>query len=97
MNVGEIIKDRQPRYGSFKQRALIVQSLKNVMQSAPNWAVLSADQRQALEMMAEKVSRILNGNHNDLDSWRDASGYPQLIVDRLEIEQRDEFAGDQLP
>ena len=97
MSAAEIIANRAPRYGKFADRARIVQGLKQVMELSPNWIILPADQRQALEMMAEKISRILNGNHNDIDSWRDASGYPQLVVDRLEEQQATEFSEDHVP
>lgn len=41
------------------------------------------DQKEALEMIASKIARILNGNTNNEDSWRDIAGYATLVADRL--------------
>jgi hypothetical protein len=48
-----------------------------------NWALLSASQKEALEMIAHKIGRILNGDPNYDDSWRDIAGYAELIVKQL--------------
>ena len=44
---------------------------------------LSPDQREALEMIAHKIARILNGDPDYADSWHDIAGYAQLVADRL--------------
>lgn len=46
--------------------------------------ILEADQREALDMNAHKVARILNGDPHYSDSWRDISGYATLVADRLD-------------
>ena len=45
---------------------------------------LMPDQEEALTMICNKISRIVNGNPNHLDSWKDIAGYAQLVADRLE-------------
>lgn len=49
---------------------------------------LTPDQREALEMIAHKIGRILNGDPDYADSWRDIAGYAQLVCDRLEGVER---------
>jgi hypothetical protein len=44
---------------------------------------LMPDQREALEMIAHKIARIVNGDPNYADSWLDIAGYAQLVADRL--------------
>lgn len=44
---------------------------------------MSADQQESLEMIAHKIGRILNGDPDYSDSWRDIAGYAQLVADRL--------------
>ena len=51
------------------------------------WNSLAPDQRECLEMIAHKIGRILNGDPNYDDSWRDIVGYAQLVVNRLVTEQ----------
>jgi hypothetical protein len=82
------LQERGNRYGSFDGHAAITQTLKEVMNNSvdeveTNWALLSASQKEALEMIAHKIGRILNGDPNYDDSWRDIAGYAELIVKQL--------------
>ncbi len=82
--IGDTLKERGERYGNFKGHAKIAQGLKCVMHRAPNWSALDADKKEALEMVAHKIGRILNGDPNYKDSWHDIVGYCKLIDDTLE-------------
>lgn len=42
------------------------------------------DQQEALDMIAHKLGRILNGDPDYADSWADIAGYARLVADRLE-------------
>jgi hypothetical protein len=53
------------------------------MRSGPNWESLDADMKEALEMNAHKISRILCGDPNYDDSWVDIAGYATRVADRL--------------
>jgi hypothetical protein len=86
-NIDATLNERGDRYGQFTGHAHITQSLKAVMQASPKWAVLADDQKEALEMAAHKIGRILNGDPNYLDSWHDIVGYIRLVEQRLETEQ----------
>lgn len=75
------LEERGSRYGPFSSHARITQDLKNVMRDTPNWPILTASQREALDMIAHKIGRILNGDPHYDDSWFDIAGYAQLEVD----------------
>ena len=77
------VEERGNRYGTFKDGADIMQELKSVMRSTPNWGKLTPSQREALEMIQHKVGRILNGDPNYTDSWHDIKGYAHLIEEEL--------------
>lgn len=77
------LAERGNRYGSFTGHAQITQDLKNTMREAPKWSELADDQREALEMIAHKIGRILNGDPNYHDSWHDIVGYTKLVADRI--------------
>lgn len=81
-----ILKERGERYGNFEGHALITQRIKNVMRDSDKWQELEPDQKEALDMTAHKIGRILNGDPNWVDSWRDGEGYFKLVADRLEKE-----------
>lgn len=80
-----ILKERGARYGSFFDHAEKSQSLKRQLQiHSKKWADLSPDQKEALEMICHKIARIINGDPNWSDSWRDIAGYAELVAKRLE-------------
>ena len=87
-NIDNTLNERGTRYGDFEDHAFITQDLKAVMQETPNWDRLKADQKEALEMTAHKIGRILNGDPHYADSWVDIAGYAKLVADRLEGVER---------
>lgn len=76
------LAERGSRYGDFSTHAVIAQSLKDVMRGCESFALLSADKRQALEVIADKIARILNGDPEYRDNWHDIAGYAKLTEDR---------------
>lgn len=78
-----IITERGSRYGKFKDGAEIMQELKDVMREVDGWHNLTPSQREALDMIQHKIGRILNGDPNYDDSWKDIAGYATLIVNEL--------------
>lgn len=83
MSVEDTLAERGKVYGDFSTHAKITQDLKFVMQQCSKWQDLNCSQREALEMIAHKIGRILNGDPNYADSWVDIAGYAQLVADRL--------------
>ncbi len=77
------LEQRGSRYGEFISHAEISQRLKDDMRMCPKWDELHSDQKEALEMIAHKIGRILNGDPNYHDSWHDIVGYAKLVADRL--------------
>lgn len=85
------LNERGQRYGKFAGHAEITQALKWTMLSFKGgepWKLMADDQREALEMIAHKIGRILNGDPNYADSWVDIAGYAKLVADRLEGVER---------
>jgi hypothetical protein len=80
------LTERGSRYGKFSTHSEITQRLKLAMVNfdAAKWDELAPDQREALEMIAHKIGRILNGDPDYADSWVDIAGYAKLVADRLE-------------
>lgn len=84
MDISETLKERGSNYGDFKRQGAFAQILKDEMRVHPNWDNLSGSQREALEMIQHKISRIINGNPNYADNWHDIAGYATLIEKELE-------------
>lgn len=96
MSIENTLAERGNRYGDFTDHARLCQDLKDVMttfavvQTTPNsvavhfpWGDLPATHKQALEVIADKVARILSGDPNYADNWHDIQGYAKLVEDRL--------------
>jgi len=84
MNVEETLEDRQKTYGDFEDVAHRSQMIKTAIRSAKNWNRLSPSQRETLEMISNKIARIVEGDPGYIDSWHDIAGYSQLVVNWLE-------------
>jgi len=84
MNIDNTLEERGKNYGDFIGHAVITQEIKRAMKHGANWNIMEEDQREALEMIAHKIGRIINGNPNYADSWHDISGYARLVEVTLE-------------
>jgi hypothetical protein len=83
MDTDELIEIREQTHGDFFQACLIGQSLKKIIHASVNWERMSADQREALDMIMHKVQRICVGDQYNQDHWADIAGYAQLVARRL--------------
>jgi hypothetical protein len=82
-DIDNTLSQRNKTYGDFTEHAKITQNIKRAFYDSPNWSDLSDDKREALEMVAHKIGRILNGDPNYKDSWHDIIGYTKLIESKL--------------
>ena len=80
-NVESILSAREKNYGSFQDVAKTTQSFKKILHESKNWRHLSDGHREGLEMIMNKIARMLNGNHKYPDNLIDIMGYSALIKD----------------
>lgn len=83
MNITETLNERGKTHGDFTQNAGISQEIKRIIRL--NDHKLTDVQREALDMIVHKISRILAGDPNHADSWHDIAGYSKLAEDRIEV------------
>lgn len=86
-DIQQTLAERGKTHGNFPKQSQTAQSLKEVMRNTPNWALMSDDKCEALELIATKISRILNGDPEHHDSWHDIAGYATLVANGLEKPQ----------
>lgn len=85
-DLGALLIERGRRHGEFRDHARITQNLKAMMidpGGSSKWQMLSAIQREALEMIQHKIGRILAGDPDYADHWDDIAGYARLVADRV--------------
>lgn len=81
MSLDETLEARGKHYegpGGYRETATTAQEIKHIFRASPNWRRMAAAQKESLDMIANKLSRLLNGNPNHVDSWHDLSGYASL-------------------
>ena len=77
--IDKLLEQRGIRYGEFSQNSFTSQYLKQTLTNKD----LNFVQREALEMIFHKISRILNGDPNYIDSWEDIAGYATLAANEI--------------
>jgi len=80
MNTDQILSDREQTHGAFREVAGYSQAIKTLMRSSRNWEKLDVAQAQTLEVVADKIARILCGDPSFPDHWQDGAGYFELVV-----------------
>ena len=82
MSTKKILDARAKTHGSFEANAQMSQAIKELI--ATGDASLTDTQREAIDMIALKLSRIATGNPNVRDHWADIAGYATLVANTLE-------------
>lgn len=82
MSVEAIIAEREKTHGSFSSKARFIQVIKDVIRDPAGYDDLHPAQREALDMIAVKIGRILYGDPNEPDHWLDIAGYASLVAER---------------
>jgi len=78
--LANLLTDRQSTHGSFEDNARISQGLKEWMRGSPGWSKLTDVEREAMDMIALKFSRVLSGKSLEKQHWEDIVGYGQLAL-----------------
>ena len=97
--ITEILEERGKTHGDFRDVADLSQDLKIILRRhtakmsdrAPfsNSKSKTNSQCEALDNIAQKMARIVCGNPNEPDHWRDIAGYALPIVSELEQKERE--------
>lgn len=85
---GQLLQEREKTHGSFAFNAAISQALKKLYRTPhligpqiyedSRYIELCAVHREALDMIALKLSRILSGQADFRGHWDDIAGYAKL-------------------
>lgn len=79
MTTDALLTERDKTHGNWERQAQLAQSLKmNIDHAQLPVRTLSKGQREAIDMICVKLSRIVCGNPNEVDHWLDIQGYARL-------------------
>lgn len=73
------LAERNSTHGDFRKQFDVAQRIKAIFR-VEDYGNASNVQREALDQIAHKLSRILTGNPDHLDHWADIAGYAMCIV-----------------
>jgi hypothetical protein len=76
--VENLHKERGSRYGSWQQQAAVAQAIKQAYKLGNSYDNCNDAVLEKLDMLANKLSRIVNGDPEYQDSWDDIAGYALL-------------------
>lgn len=82
--VRQTLKTRQSQYGSFEDVATATQDLLKILEKT-GLKSLPSMHKEALHMICSKMVRIVNGDHNFIESWHDIAGYATLMENELRV------------
>jgi len=81
--IKKILEERGAVYGEYAEVAFTSQALKSAMHSGHAWWDMPDEIKESLEMVANKISRMVNGSCMHEDNILDIMGYMQLALDRV--------------
>ncbi len=88
----DTLTERGAKYGNYFEQTTIIDNIVEAIHKSGSagidWLGMKPDQKDALYMIIVKMSRILNGDPDYEDNWRDISGYATLVADRLAGNER---------
>jgi hypothetical protein len=77
-----LLNEREKTHGDFEDVARVAQALKFALAYGPT-EELPDVHRESLDMICVKMARIVCGDHNEIDHWRDCIGYAQLVLNHI--------------
>ena len=81
--ITETLNDRESKYGDFGELARAIQAFKAVLRASPSWPIMTAVQREVMDMDIVKNCRIMYGNPMHMDNWIDKAGYATLAAEEF--------------
>jgi len=86
MTVDNVVDERAITYGKFEELAEVSQRFKDSLHYflITRNKYLAPDQQEAMELIFHKFARVVNGDPDHIDNWKDIAGYATLVADRLE-------------
>ena len=82
--IDKVLQERGGAYGDFDVVAYRSQRIQFHIRLYDTAKKYTETQREALQMIASKLSRIATGDANHRDSWIDIAGYAKLAADSIE-------------
>lgn len=87
----KLLEERAKTHGDYNETARTAQKLKDLFRYHAFAGKFTPKQIESLDMIATKLARLLHGDINEPDHFRDIAGYALLAIGE-EAEAKDENA-----
>lgn len=77
-----LLETRAHTHGSFQDNAIVSQAIKSFFRASAGWQRLTDIERESMDMIALKFSRILSGKSMERQHWEDVVGYAKLVEEQ---------------
>jgi hypothetical protein len=84
MATDELLKERGKTHGNWREQSACATELKQLCLHHQRSRSFNPSQSEGLLHILNKISRIVCGNPNEPDHWRDIAGYATLVAKELE-------------
>ena len=78
-DVTETLDTRGNRYGEYSKVSGTAQFLKGAIRYGDSWDKMEPYMQESLDLICNKIARIVNGDPFYDDSWHDVGGYAKLV------------------
>lgn len=78
--VQALTAERSTTHGDFRTNARLSQKMKTIFRLYDGWDALDDVEKEVLDMISLKISRILSGKSLERQHWEDIEGYAHLAL-----------------
>lgn len=78
-----VIDLREASHGDYRKQAQFAQLIKGLFHGHENWRNIPAPQKESIDMIIVKLSRVMAGDPAEPDHWLDISGYAKMIFNLI--------------
>lgn len=83
MKAKALTQTRNKTHGDFGENAHVSQHIKDFLREQDGWKDLTPVQKEAIDMICLKLSRIVSGKSGVADHWDDIGGYAALASQEI--------------
>lgn len=88
-NIEAILQSRELTHGLYSVQSATSQRLKSLIWTSPNYRDMPDFMRESLEVIQQKIARIVSGDACEADHWIDIIGYASLVLRELDASRQE--------
>jgi hypothetical protein len=85
MNLDDDLRTKQVTNGPFEDMSQLSQALKFALRRGRNWEPMGPESKEALELIATHLAKILVGDANEAKHWNDIATLARIRGKALDV------------